>query len=339
MNPPILTIAIPTYNRSESLITTVKALLPQLTGDCELLILDNHSIDPVEELLQEIFENNHKIHSIKLIRHRGNVGGMENVLRCIENASGRFVWLLGDDDTPRIDAVKAILSHILQFPEAIVFNFYLKCPQHEIRTKKSQTSGSVAYLSQTKSLGELVFISNIVLSVAHALPNLNEAHIWQSSHIPQLIVAAMMLRPNMNAVFSNDELVVRETLMSHASTHTSILPIAAGIGNILYPRWSPDEEKALKKLALWFSVFTVINQLITLAAIGSIEKKIAINYYKKIYQSLHLPPFSRGRRSFLLLSPLLINNIRYAIFFRKIAFRFLKSRSYSTFSAPDFNRQ
>lgn len=339
MNSPILTIAIPTYNRSESLVSTLKTLLPQLTDDCELIILDNHSIDQVEELIQKVFKENSLVNRIKIIRHRGNIGGPENVLRCIEHSSGRYVWLLGDDDTPRTGAIKTILSHISEFPQVIVFNFYLECPQHEVRHDKYQTSGSVEYLSHTKSLGELVFISNLVLSVSHAFPNLYEAHIWQSSHIPQLVVSAMMLRPNMNAIFSNEELVIRESLTSQASTHASILPIAAGIGNIIYPRWTPEEEKALTKLALWFNVFTVINQLVTFAAIGPVEKLIALSYYNKIYRSLFLRPFSLGQRAILLLSPVLIRNVRFAVFFRQFAYRFIKSRAYDSSSAPDINRQ
>jgi glycosyltransferase involved in cell wall biosynthesis len=40
---PILTIAIPTYNRREELLRTVAALIPGLNGKVRVVILDNHS--------------------------------------------------------------------------------------------------------------------------------------------------------------------------------------------------------------------------------------------------------------------------------------------------------
>ena len=48
---PPLTIAICTYNRAALLQKTVAALLPQLAGDTELLVVDNASIDGTAAVL------------------------------------------------------------------------------------------------------------------------------------------------------------------------------------------------------------------------------------------------------------------------------------------------
>ncbi len=53
---PLLTIAIPTYNRSRYLREFLEALLPQIesAGDVELLISDNASPDDTAQMLAEV---------------------------------------------------------------------------------------------------------------------------------------------------------------------------------------------------------------------------------------------------------------------------------------------
>ena len=47
---PILTIAIPTYNRPDKIYEQVMGLIPQLTDEVQLIVQDNHSDQPVESL-------------------------------------------------------------------------------------------------------------------------------------------------------------------------------------------------------------------------------------------------------------------------------------------------
>lgn len=96
----ILTLGIPTWNRSELL----KDLLDQLTAQIvkykledkiEVLVSNNGSEDDTESLVKSY----QSIHSYITYNNNGiNIGAKENVLKAMELASGKFWMMLGDDD-------------------------------------------------------------------------------------------------------------------------------------------------------------------------------------------------------------------------------------------------
>ena len=80
---PLLTIAIPTYNRSESLALLLEILAPQLDGESrvELVISDNASSDDTSAVVAS-FQNR----GLKLIysRNETNLGADANFVRCLD---------------------------------------------------------------------------------------------------------------------------------------------------------------------------------------------------------------------------------------------------------------
>ena len=102
-----LTITIPTYNRSEALSKTVRQLLPQLTQECNLLIVDNASETPAIAVLGELLLAWPDV-NIQIHRNRYNVGMCGNFMRCFELCDTEWLWILGDDDIPCPDAIKKI---------------------------------------------------------------------------------------------------------------------------------------------------------------------------------------------------------------------------------------
>src|SRR5262245_2262452 len=103
MNPR-LTIAIPTFDRNDLLCTHVTRLLPQLTPEVRLTILDNSSPRPVSEDLARLLEKNSEA-KVDIVRHQFNIGAAANILRCIELCQTPWIWILGDDDQPLDNAV------------------------------------------------------------------------------------------------------------------------------------------------------------------------------------------------------------------------------------------
>jgi glycosyltransferase involved in cell wall biosynthesis len=97
---PLLTIAIPTYNRR----TYIGELLPELVRqaesvdreirELEIVISDNASSDGTEQYIKETVANKR----VSYYRNQNNIGGDRNFLKCIERAQGKYVWLVGDDD-------------------------------------------------------------------------------------------------------------------------------------------------------------------------------------------------------------------------------------------------
>lgn len=88
-----VTVAIPTFNRSKYIAESVRSVLNQSFSDFELLIVDNASIDNTHDVISN-FEDSR----IRYIRNNNNIGMMENWNKCIENALGDYLLILGDDD-------------------------------------------------------------------------------------------------------------------------------------------------------------------------------------------------------------------------------------------------
>ena len=97
----LLTIAVPTYNRSRFLTHLLDSLQPQLRAaeeggsSVELLISDNASSDGTEALLDE-YERRGL--NFRYFRNQTNIGPDANFAQCFEQARGRYVWIIGDDD-------------------------------------------------------------------------------------------------------------------------------------------------------------------------------------------------------------------------------------------------
>ena len=112
----ILSVCIPTYNRSSVLKDTLMAIAPQVDanqGQCELIISDNASSDSTKEVVisyKDIYKN------IKYFSNDRNLGGRQNIWKATTYASGKYIWILGDDDMPTPGSITHILS-ILSDPQ------------------------------------------------------------------------------------------------------------------------------------------------------------------------------------------------------------------------------
>jgi abequosyltransferase len=108
---PLLTIAIPTYNRSADLAQLLGILLPQLEGrpEIELLISDNASGDDTQAVIQRLIPQSN---AVRCHRHSENIGSDANFVSCFNMARGKYFWLCGDDDIILPGAIEELLSHI-----------------------------------------------------------------------------------------------------------------------------------------------------------------------------------------------------------------------------------
>jgi len=106
---PLLTIAIPTYNRAIYLRELLSVLFDQLIAEprVELIISDNASPDETPSLVEEFQNRGLKIRSI---RNETNIGADGNFLQCFERARGKYFWLFGDDDIVVQGGVDTVLS-------------------------------------------------------------------------------------------------------------------------------------------------------------------------------------------------------------------------------------
>lgn len=113
MDCKILSICMPTYNRGAVLDGALEALekaLKQIdSSEIELVISDNCSPDNTKEIVQKYIERGMPI---AYTCNKENLGINGNMEQCFKLAKGKYVWVLGDDDYIRQDALKIILDKI-----------------------------------------------------------------------------------------------------------------------------------------------------------------------------------------------------------------------------------
>ncbi len=113
---PLLTLAIPTFKRSPYLAELLACLLPQFldgTG-AELLISDNASPDDTEAVVASFLARGLPC---RYLRNPENIGADANFLQCLDEARGKYVWVMGDDDLLAPDTIRLLLTLLADAPE------------------------------------------------------------------------------------------------------------------------------------------------------------------------------------------------------------------------------
>jgi abequosyltransferase len=108
---PLLSIAIPTYNRSAFLGELLASLYDQCMSDprLELLVSDNASTDETPAIVEAYVARGLPI---LYLRNSSNIGADANFMQCFDKAKGKYVWLIGDDDLVVPGAIGKIISYL-----------------------------------------------------------------------------------------------------------------------------------------------------------------------------------------------------------------------------------
>lgn len=105
----LLSIIIPTYNRSRFLKPLLDLLVTEVQGRehlVEIIVGDNASTDETAFVANTAVSRNR---TLRLIRHRKNVGPDENFCKCLDACNAKYVWIVGDDDLP----IPGVLAELL----------------------------------------------------------------------------------------------------------------------------------------------------------------------------------------------------------------------------------
>jgi glycosyltransferase involved in cell wall biosynthesis len=90
---PLITIGIPTRNRSSLLRNCVASALAQTYSNIEVLISDNASTDDTLEMLKGIGDPR-----LRVMSNAENIGLVANWNKCVYEARGEYVTLVSDDN-------------------------------------------------------------------------------------------------------------------------------------------------------------------------------------------------------------------------------------------------
>lgn len=105
---PLVTIAIPTYNRAGGYLKqAIASAVSQTYPHIEIIVSDNCSCDHTESVVKS-FRNSR----IRYFRQEKNIGANNNFNFCLEQANGEYFLLLQDDDLIDADLVGTCMKQM-----------------------------------------------------------------------------------------------------------------------------------------------------------------------------------------------------------------------------------
>ena len=103
---PLVTIAIPTYNRADTFLPqAARSALAQTYANTEIIIADNCSTDNTQAFVRSISNSR-----IRYFKHPTNMRANDNFNFCLQQAKGDYFLLLHDDDLIDPDFVALCLD-------------------------------------------------------------------------------------------------------------------------------------------------------------------------------------------------------------------------------------
>jgi glycosyltransferase involved in cell wall biosynthesis len=169
----LIKIAVPTYNR----VNTVIRLLARLSNftnhpDITIEVFDNNS-DNGDLIKCYCTDNN-----ISYTNRPANIGGLQNILRCIEESDSKWTIVFSDDDLPEkdflIDSINLINQYSAANPIAIKTKTSLHPKQSNIIIKSLDEY--LIYNSAPDKNSSNLFITSWIFNTAKIKRNIKYAY-------------------------------------------------------------------------------------------------------------------------------------------------------------------
>ncbi len=105
---PLVTIAIPTYNRADCYLKqAIQSALHQTYPNIEIIVSDNCSTDNTESIVKDFKDSR-----IRYFRQERNIGANNNFNFCLQQAKGDYFSFLHDDDLIDPDFIEICLKAV-----------------------------------------------------------------------------------------------------------------------------------------------------------------------------------------------------------------------------------
>ena len=213
MKKPLLSLVIPTYNRACFLKETIEVVEQQFNDSflehIEFIIIDNDSNDNTIDLVHSISALD-RIPSIVYIKNKINIGLVANVCKCFEVSTGKWLWLLGDDDIPDAAALATIINILNKIDEGVAYvNFSSNIYAHTSSLLMTEAP-FWNYMSNGNRSSNVLFISTGCYRRDHIMPDYRFAYQYASTGAPHVVLVAAALRRGFKAFVSDYKLIYRK---------------------------------------------------------------------------------------------------------------------------------
>jgi len=215
---PILTIAIPTYNRANYLdlcLSRFKEELNKLSVNerklVKFYVSNNASTDNTDEVISRYLLIGAA--EFEVINNSSNIGGESNVLQCYVSATTPYVWVFGDDDVILPNTLQNVLNILITKNVDILYlnHYWFKGDYTKNSTPRENLkvriyTDALAFARRVNVM--LTFISGQV--VRSGVGDESLSTIVSQSNLPQLSWVLPLLRDGKYfIVLENDSLAAK----------------------------------------------------------------------------------------------------------------------------------
>ena len=205
---PLLTIAIPTYNRETFLREKLAIFINDTHEDIEFVVIDNNSNYDKSFLTSNDIASKK---NIKYISNNLNIGGPANVLRCFENATGDWIWILGDDDALAPNAIEIVYQECQKAVNYSFINFgsTLLDLGGVKRRQNISTDGISEFIENIDNFSNLLFISAGIYKTKEIIKFLRCGYHNINTFAPHTAMLFELLQcgENRKVLFSNKHII------------------------------------------------------------------------------------------------------------------------------------
>jgi glycosyltransferase involved in cell wall biosynthesis len=122
---PTLSVVLPAYNEEPNIERAVGRcldVLPKLTGDFEVIVVDDGSSDRTADLVQTILEEHHP--RVRLLRHNRNLGYGAAIANGFREAGSDLVFYTDSDNQFDVSELEWFLPLIREYDVVVGFRVY-----------------------------------------------------------------------------------------------------------------------------------------------------------------------------------------------------------------------
>jgi abequosyltransferase len=188
---PVLTLAIPTYNRAQDLVRLLEALSQELQGleeKVSLVVSNNASTDDTQQVIDSFVAGKLQI---KVLHQATNLGMDGNFCACVEQVDGAYFWLFGDDDLPVRGAIPALVQLLESSNPDLVFLESRWLPDVSIAARERLPEPLIFNAISRAAFSRRVhvwttFLSGMIVKKAAMVEDAQALRIFHGTHISQM---------------------------------------------------------------------------------------------------------------------------------------------------------
>lgn len=263
---PLLTIAIPTYNRAPFLALCLKRIseeLDSLNADQRKLIKvyvsNNASTDNTEQVVSQY--RMMKAEWFEFVCNRENIGADRNITQCYTSATTPYVWVLGDDDVILPGKLKIVLDVLAKREVDILYlNGYAYSDSYLEEPRRGRgKSGVVEYSSALDFVKcthvMLTFITALIVRSGVNLASVSQ--VVEGSNLMQLSWVLQLVRDGKKFAITKDRIYAAK--IENSGGYGAINVFGNNLTNITNSilKLKPEVAKVIQNGAIvtWFPTY------------------------------------------------------------------------------------